>query len=85
MEKKIAVETAKRLLNDEGIMQLLTEYLLEPEEQLNPQLIETMDDTRLGQITRGGIVADVKVKERFGRIKNLAAQAEKPSPTRVRK
>lgn len=79
MEQKDKIEAAKRLINDEGIMNLLTEYLLEFDEHLNATVIQGMSDEQIGQITRGDLVADQKIRERFGRIKNLTMQGTKKS------
>ena len=78
MEHKDKVEAAKRIINDKGIMSLLSEYLLDVEETLNPTVIANMTDDQIGQITRSNVTADQKIRERFGRIKNLAVQKGKP-------
>lgn len=74
MEHKDKVEAAKRLIADKTIMALLTEYLLQPDEELTPDLIASLDNARLGEMVRADVLAGVKVKERFGRIKNLSLQ-----------
>lgn len=80
MEKKDKIDAAKRLINDEGIMQLLTEYLLEVSDDLDPSLLREKTDEELGQLYRASRSADIKIKERFARIKNLTMQTTNPKP-----
>ena len=80
MEQKVKIEAAKRLINDEGIMLLLTEYLLEPEEKLNSKAIATMTNEQIGEIARAELVKKKKIRSRFGKIKNLSIQGGKPKP-----
>lgn len=80
MEKQDKIDAAKRLFNDQPLVDLLSEYLLEVEEKLNPSVIQNMTDEQVGQITRAELVADQKIRERFGRIKNLTTMTGKPKP-----
>lgn len=72
MDQKQKIETAKRLIKDESIMELLTEFMLNAEDKIDPKIILDKTDEEIGQITRAELVAEDKIKYRFGRIKNLA-------------
>jgi|TARA_R110000782_G_scaffold11199_3_gene34352 hypothetical protein len=86
MERKQLIETAKRLINDEGLMQLFQELMLNvTETQLSAGELKGMSDEQIGQVTRGDMMADQKILERFNRIKNLAANPERTAPKEIRK
>lgn len=80
MDKQTKIDAAKRLINDEGIMALLTEYLLDVEEKLTPAAIASMKNEQVGELYRAEITAESKIRNRFGRIKNLANSGGKANP-----
>lgn len=72
---------AKRLMEDKGLMELLTKVMLETEDEITPETVNSKTNEQLGEIVRARTLAEAKVLQRFGILKTISVGGGKPNPT----
>ena len=76
-EKKVATQ----LMGEEQYVALIEKVFLQKEDVLSYEIIITKSDKELGEITRGSAIAEMKVQDRWNRMKTIAAKTGgKPNP-----
>jgi len=76
-EKKVATQ----LMGEEQYVALIEKVFLQKEDALSPEIIIAKSDKELGEITRGSALAEMKVQDRWNRMKTIAAKTGgKPNP-----
>ena len=76
-EKKVATQ----LMGEEQYVALIEKVFLQKEDALSHEIIITKSDKELGEITRGSALAEMKVQDRWNRMKTIAAKTGgKPNP-----
>lgn len=76
-------KTANQLLKNEAFGDLLAKVFLETEDKLNSDLIQKKTNAELGEIVRADDLAEQKVRQRFGVLKNLAQEVGGKKPQKV--
>ena len=76
-EKKVATQ----LMGEEQYVALIEKVFLQKEDVLSREIIIAKSDKELGEITRGSALAEMKVQDRWNRMKTIAAKTGgKPNP-----
>ncbi len=76
-EKKVATQ----LMGEEQYVALIEKVFLQKEDALSHEIIIAKSDKELGEITRGSALAEMKVQDRWNRMKTIAAKTGgKPNP-----
>jgi hypothetical protein len=77
--------TAKAIVENKEISDLLAKILLVEEDRLSAELIATKTNEELGEFVRANALAETKVKLRFNQLKLLAQDLEPKAPRVVPK
>jgi hypothetical protein len=73
-------DIAKALLSNEKFTELIAKVFLDTEDKLSLDML-ARNDEELGQLVRADMMAEVKVKTRFAKLKQLASETVgKPKP-----
>jgi len=76
-EKKLATQ----LMAEEQYVALIEKVFLQKEDALSHEVILLKTDKELGEITRGSALADMKIQDRWNRLKTIATKTGgKPNP-----
>ena len=74
-------EIARALLQSDKYVELLTKVFLTEEERITDEVINEKTNKELGEIVRANHLANVKVRTRFAKLKQLASENKgKPNP-----
>jgi hypothetical protein len=65
-------DIARALMANEKFVELIAKVFLDTEDKLSLDMLSRNDD-ELGQLVRADMMAEVKVKTRFGKLKQLAS------------
>jgi len=72
---------ARQLVADEKYMELIAKVFLDEEDKLSIEAVSNKTDEELGQLVRANTLAEIKVKNRYAKLKQLAqGGGEKQSP-----
>lgn len=74
---------AKQLVAEEKYMELIAKIFLEEEDKFSIELVTNKTNGELGEMVRANTLAEVKVKNRYAKLKQLAqgsGEKEKPRP-----
>jgi len=76
-EKKVATQ----LMGEEQYVALIEKVFLQKEDALSHEVILLKTDKELGEITRGSALAEMKIQDRWNRLKTIATKTGgKPNP-----
>ena len=76
-EKKLATQ----LMAEEQYVALIEKVFLQKEDALSHEVILLKTDKELGEITRGSALAEIKIQDRWNRLKTIATKTGgKPNP-----
>jgi len=74
-------DIAKALLSNAKFTELIAKVFLDTEDKLSLDLVQTRTNEQLGEFVRADMMAEVKVKTRFAKLKQLASETVgKPKP-----
>lgn len=74
-------DIAKALLSNDKFVELIAKVFLDTEDKLSLELIQTRSNEQLGEFVRADMMAEVKVKTRFNKLKQLGSEpVGKPKP-----
>lgn len=74
-------QLARQLVADEKYMELIAKVFLTEEEKFTAETILDKTDEELGQLIRANTLAEIKVKNRYAKLKQLAqGGGEKKTP-----
>lgn len=72
---------AKQLVAEEKYMELIAKIFLEEEDKFSIELVTNKSNEALGEMVRANTLAEVKVKNRYAKLKQLAqGGGEKNNP-----
>lgn len=69
-------EIAKRIVENEDMINLIKKVFVEPEEKIAFDIIKEKSNEELGEIVRANTVAEEKIRNRLIRLKNLALSSK---------
>lgn len=69
-------EIAKRIVENEDMINLIKKVFVEPEEKITFDIIKEKSNAELGEIVRANTVAEEKIRNRLIRLKNLALSSK---------
>lgn len=69
-------EIAKRIVENEDMINLIKKVFVEPEEKIAFDIIKEKSNAELGEIVRANTVAEEKIRNRLIRLKNLALSSK---------
>lgn len=77
-------DLAKQLVAEEKYMELIAKVFLDEEDKLSMELITNKTNEELGEIVRANTLAEIKVKNRYNRLKTLAQGTGQKGTPRVK-
>ncbi len=67
-------DIARGLMANGKFVELIAKVFLDTEDKLSLDLVKTSTNEQLGEFVRADMMAEVKVKTRFAKLKNLASE-----------
>ncbi len=64
-------QQAKNIIENKPLLEFLTKYLVEPQQQWTGEVV-SMSNDQLGELVKADVIAQQKIIERFNKIKHMA-------------